>query len=102
MIKLLAVATVCAALAGCQTMKDIDTAVQNNLPKMCSGASQIYLAFSAIASTGKIPEKYVRKADSAWAAMEVVCRDPSSVSSSTALVTAARAYAALIAASQQR
>lgn len=102
MIKLLAVATVCAALASCQTVKDIDTAVQKNLPQICSGASQIYAAFTIVASTGKIADKHVRKAEAAWAALDVICRDPSSVSSSTALVKAAQAYAALIAASQQR
>jgi hypothetical protein len=86
-----------AALAGCQSTK-LDKAIADNLPKICSGAAQIHSAFVVVASTGTVPAKAVTKERAAWAALSTVCRDPASVNSATALVTAAEAYAAMIAA----
>jgi hypothetical protein len=51
-----------------------------------------------IAATGTLKASLVRKEAAAWSALMVVCRDPGSVNSRTALVTAATAYAALLAA----
>lgn len=101
MLKYLAVALVSLGLVGCQSTK-LDAQIEKNLPKICSGSAQIYSAFTIAAAAGEIPAKYVRKANEAYAALAVICRDPSSVNSSNAIVVAAQAYAALIAASKQR
>ncbi len=97
---LLAVVGSLALLAGCQSTK-IDTAIAQNLPKICSGAAQIHSAFVVVAATGNIPAKAVTKERAAWAALSTVCKDPASVNSATALVTAAEAYAAMVAALKQ-
>ena len=94
---LLAVVASLAMLAGCQSTK-IDAAISKNLPKICSGAAQIHSAFVIVASSGTVPAKAVTKEKAAWAALSTVCKDPTSVNSSTALVTAAEAYAAMVAA----
>lgn len=94
---LLIAAAATLALAGCQSTK-VDKAIADNLPKICSGAAQIHSAFVVIAATGNLPAKAVTKERAAWAALSTVCRDPASVNSATALVTAAEAYAAMVAA----
>lgn len=88
------------ALAGCQTgaMSKIDVAIQKNLPKICTGAASIHSAFMVIAATGTVPSRAVRNERVAFAGVMQVCNDPASVSSATAMVTAANAYAAMIAA----
>lgn len=94
---LAAVSLACVAMAGCQNTK-LDQAIAQNLPKICSGAASIHSAFLVVAAAGTIPAKAVTKEHAAWAALSVVCSNPGSVNSSTALVTAAEAYAAMIAA----
>jgi uncharacterized hydantoinase/oxoprolinase family protein len=83
------------ALAGCQSTK-LDEAIAKNLPKICSGAAQIHSAFVVVAATGTVPAKAVKNERVAYAAVRTVCADPGSVNSSTALATAAEAYAAMI------
>jgi len=93
----IAVAVLALALGGCQNTK-LDTAIAKNLPKICSAAASVHSAFLVVAASGSVPAKAVAKERAAWAALSVPCRDPGSVNSSTALVTAAEAYAAMIAA----
>jgi hypothetical protein len=85
------------ALAGCQSSK-FDNFTARDLPKACAGLAQVYSGFVIVASTGKIKPDVVKKASAAWAAAEVICKDPTSVNSSTAIVKVAQAYAALISA----
>lgn len=94
-MRLAILAAASLGLAGCTTTQNIDQAISQNLPKICSGAASIHSAFVIIAATGEIPAKTVAKERAAWAALEVVCADPGSVNSATALVTAAEAYAAM-------
>ena len=94
---LLIAAAASLALAGCQNAK-LDQAIAQNLPKICSAAASVHSAFVVVAATGTVPAKAVTKERAAWAALSVVCKDPGSVNSSTALVTAAEAYASMIAA----
>lgn len=96
-LPLLAVAVLALALGGCQNSK-LDNAIAQNLPKICSAAASVHSAFVVVAATGTVPAKAVNKERAAWAAMASICKNPGSVNSSTALVTAAEAYAAMIAA----
>lgn len=83
------------ALASCTTTGSIDTAIQKNLPQICSAAATAHSAFVIVASTGNVKQSTVQREAAAWAALDVVCRDPSSVTAATALVKAAEAYAAI-------
>ncbi len=95
---LLAVAGLALALgAGCQNTK-LDAAIAQNLPKICSAAASVHSAFLVVSATGTVPAKAVKNERAAWAALYSVCKNPGSVNSTTALVTAAEAYAAMIAA----
>ncbi|CUX21235.1 cell wall anchor protein [Agrobacterium tumefaciens] len=90
------IALAALALASCSaTTGSIDTAIQKNLPQICSAAATAHSAFLIGASTGNIKQSTVAKESAAWAALDVVCRDPSSVTAATALVRAAEAYAAI-------
>lgn len=80
-------------LASCGASKDIDTAIQNNLPKICASAATAHSAFIIVASTGDIKQSTVAKEAAAWAAVDTICKDPASVTTATALVKVAEAYA---------
>ncbi|MCA1403690.1 cell wall anchor protein [Ensifer sp. IC3342] len=82
-------------LSACQTTSSIDTAIQKNLPQVCSAAATAHSAFLVVASTGDIKQRTIAKEAAAWSALDVVCRDPGSVTAATALVKAAEAYAAI-------
>jgi len=73
-----------ALVAGCSPT--VDTAIRDNLPKVCAALTTAYTALSAAGETNS-------KVEAAWKGAEVVCSDPSAVDSSTALVVAATAYA---------
>lgn len=92
-IAILAVAPL--SLASCQSTGSIDTAIQKNLPQICSAAATAHSAFVVVASTGNLKQSTIQREAAAWAALAVVCRDPSSVTAATALVKAAEAYAAI-------
>lgn len=92
---LLIVAAAAFGLSACTTTASIDSAIQKNLPQICSAAATAHSAFLIVASTGNIKQSTVAKESAAWAALDVVCRDPSSVTAATALVRAAEAYAAI-------
>ncbi len=92
-IAVLAVAAL--SLASCQSSGSIDTAIQKNLPQICSAAATAHSAFVVVASTGNLKQSTIQREAAAWAALDVVCRDPSSVTAATALVKAAEAYAAI-------
>lgn len=83
------------ALSACQSTGSIDSAIQKNLPQVCSAAATAHSAFVIVASTGNIKSSIVTKEQAAWNAAYVVCRDPSSVTAANALVKAAEAYAAI-------
>lgn len=92
------IAILCVAalsLASCTTTGSIDSAIQKNLPQICSAAATAHSAFVIVASTGNVKQSTVQREAAAWAALDVVCRDPSSVTAATALVKAAEAYAAI-------
>lgn len=93
--RIVIIGLVAFGLAACQSTR-VDTAIEKNLPKICSGAAQIHSAFVVIAATGDVKQSLVRKEAAAYAALRSVCDDPASVNSSNALVVAAEAYAAMV------
>lgn len=95
MRSLLIMAAAAFGLSACTTTGSIDTAIQKNLPQICSAAATAHSAFVIVASTGNVKSSTVQREAAAWAALEVVCRNPSSVTAATALVKAAEAYAAI-------
>jgi len=95
MRSLIIVSAAAFVLSACTTTGSIDTAIQKNLPQVCSAAATAHSAFVIVASTGNVKPKTVAKEAAAWAARETVCKDPGSVTAATALVKAAEAYAAI-------
>ncbi len=94
-----AVSVAALSLAACSfqsTQDKIDAAITQGLPLVCSGASVAHVAFTTIAATGKLKPKLVNDEAAAYAGISVICADPASVNTSTALVTAAKAYAAVV------
>ncbi|MDW9699275.1 cell wall anchor protein [Sinorhizobium meliloti] len=83
------------SLASCTTTGSIDSAIQKNLPQVCSAAATAHSAFLIVASTGNIKSRTIAREAAAWSALDVVCKNPSSVTAATALVKAAEAYAAI-------
>lgn len=88
----LIVAAACLALAGCQTSR-IDTAIQANLPRICSGASIAHSAFTVFAAGGSISAATQRREEAAWNALQPLCVDPSSQTAGSALASAVASYA---------
>jgi len=81
-------------LSGCTTTgtSTIDTAVQQNLPKVCSALEVSHVAFVAVASTGKIKDKTIAKEAAAYAGVETICADPSHTTAVGAAIMVAQAY----------
>ncbi|OCP04988.1 MULTISPECIES: cell wall anchor protein [unclassified Ensifer] len=94
-MRFLLLAAAAFVLSACTSTTSIDTAIQKNLPQVCSAAATAHSAFVIVASTGNVKPKTVAKEAAAWAALEIVCKDPGSVTAATALVKAAEAYAAI-------
>jgi hypothetical protein len=84
-------------LAACQTtVTKIDDAIAKNLPTACKALDTVHASFVVVASTGKVKQSVVTKEAAAYAGVAAICADPSSVSTSTALVKVAEAYAAVV------
>lgn len=85
------------SLAACQTTVDkVDDAIAKNLPTACKALDTVHASFVVVAATGKVKPSVVAKEAAAYAGVATICADPSAVSTSTALVTVATAYAAVV------
>lgn len=82
------------ALASC-TPRDLDTAVQQNLPTICSATEQLHAAFLAISLSGAISEKTIAKEAAAWNGVSMVCADPSNATAIGTLARVSAAYAVI-------
>ena len=82
-------------LSACQTSKDIDAAIQRSLPETCSLATKVHASFVIVAATGNVKKSTIDKEAAAWAGLEEICKDPSTVTADTLLVKAANAYLAI-------
>ncbi|NKJ03487.1 cell wall anchor protein [Rhizobium sp. SG741] len=89
------------SLSACQTTNQVDTAIEQNLPKVCSALEIAHVAFSAVAATGKIKSTTVAKETAAYSGVETICTDPSHTTAVNALVLVAQAYAIVSSALQQ-
>jgi hypothetical protein len=87
-------------LASC-TPKDMDTAVQQNLPQICSATSQLHEAFLAITLTGEIKESTIRKEAAAWNGVQMVCADPGNATAIGTLARVSAAYAVIVSAMRE-
>jgi hypothetical protein len=94
-MRIIVLAAAALSLAACTTTSKIDTAIQKNLPQVCSAAATAHSAFVVVASTGNIKPATVRKEAAAYSALQAICAAPESVTAATALVRAAEAYAAI-------
>lgn len=92
-----------ASLSACSTLgnSQVDTAIEQNLPKVCSALEIAHIAFSAVASTGKLKPATVSKEAAAYAGVETICSDPSHTTAVDAVVKVAQAYAVVTSALQQ-
>ncbi len=88
---LLATALVASACTAAGATK-VDVAIQQNLPKVCSAIEIAHVAFTAVASTGKIKSGTVIKEGAAFAGVEVLCNDPSHATAVSASIRVAQAY----------
>ncbi|NTJ63548.1 cell wall anchor protein [Agrobacterium rhizogenes] len=89
------------SLSACQTTSQVDTAIEQNLPKVCSALEIAHVAFSAVAATGKLKPATVSKEAAAYAGVETICVDPSHTTAVDAVVKVAQAYAVVTSALQQ-
>lgn len=80
------------ALSGCQTDK-IDTAIETQLPKVCSDLATADLAFTGFAAVHDVKQSTIAKEIAAYQGAQVICSDPSHTTLANALVLAAQAYA---------
>ena len=94
MRSLLFTAAACLALPACSTTS-IDTAIQRNLPAICSAAGTAHAAFVAVSVSGAIKPKTIAKEAAAWSALETLCIAPQGATAASVLVKAADAYATI-------
>lgn len=82
------------SLASCTTTQTatIDTAVQQNLPKVCSALETAHVAFVAVAAVGNIKAKTVAKEAAAYAGVQALCVDPARATAIDAAIRVAQAY----------
>jgi hypothetical protein len=86
-------------LAGCTTTaKDVETAMQRNLPSMCRGAELVHATFLTVAPT--LTPKQVRLEANAYAAIAVFCVNPETITIPDVIARAAAAYATYISVSR--
>jgi len=98
-----AVALIAAAsfLSACTTTSSIqtaDAAIQKNLPKVCSALETVYLAFAAIAVTGKVKTSLVNKVDAAYEGVHIVCVVPAQATSFDVIIRVTQAVVVVTAA----
>ncbi len=98
-------ALLCAAalgLAGCNSAtlnSDIDafnTAINNDLPTACALIATANASFQAVVASGTISSQVVKEEAAAMAGVKTICANPGAVNASTALITLADAYAAVV------
>jgi hypothetical protein len=95
-MKIVALAVIPAlALAGCQTMDQMDTWFARNKPKICSGIVTQHGLFEIGVRTGEVAQKYVDLEAKLYSRALVVCNNPNA-QVTDALIAAADAYRTLL------
>lgn len=82
------------ALTSCTTTgtSKVDAAIEKNLPTACNIFNIGYLAFTAVAASGKIKASVVTKVDAAQEGITLICADPSNTTAVNAAIKVAQAY----------
>ena len=82
---------------GCQTT-NVDTALAENLPKVCSAFETGYLAFQAATVSGEIKQSTINKVDKAYAGVQVLCSGDAPINTADAIIRVTLALATVTAA----
>lgn len=87
-------AAICAValLSACQSVANIDTAIQKSAPQLCDAATPLHASFLVAASTGIVSQKTINREAAAWGVVEPICLDPAHATSTTILIAVANAY----------
>ena len=94
MLKVSIVAALVVGLAGCsvtESQTKVDVAIQKNLPKVCDALSTAYVAFAAVAATGKIKESTVKKVEVSYEGVQILCKDPANATAVDAVIRVTQA-----------
>lgn len=83
----------CLLLPSCATTGD--PSLQRNLASACETLETGHLAFTALSLSGAIRQSTINKEAAAYAGVQVICADPSTVTAGNALVRVATAYATI-------
>lgn len=79
------------ALAGCTTAS-IDTAIQSNLPRICSAAETAYLGFLSVDAVHPVSPGTRARVEQARDVLLDLCADPTKATTATVLAAAFQAY----------
>lgn len=85
------IAAACLLLPSCATTGD--PPFQKNLAAACQALDTGHLAFTALALSGSAKQSTIDKEAAAYQGVQVICADPSNVTTANALVLVATAYA---------
>lgn len=88
------IAAACLLLPSCQTING-DGNIANTLASSCQALETGHLAFAALTLSGDIRQSTIDKEAAAYAGVQVICADPSSITAGNALVRVATAYATI-------
>lgn len=78
-------------LAGCTTAS-IDTAIQSNLPRICSASETAYLAFVSVDVAHPVSPVVRARVGRARGVLVGLCADPTKATTATVLAAAFQAY----------
>lgn len=82
---------------GCQTT-NIDTALANNLPKVCSAMDTSYQVFQAATVSGEFKQSTINKVEKAYAGVAIVCTGDAPINTADAVIRVTLALATVTAA----
>lgn len=85
------------SLAGCTTAS-IDTAIQSNLPHICSAAETAYLGFLSVDAVDPVSPAARARVEAARDVLVPLCTDPTKATTQTVLAAAFNAYVTIQAA----
>lgn len=80
-------------ITGCTTT--IDKSIQKSLPRICEDATTAHIAFTAVASTGRIKQSTIDNEAKAFAALQPLCENPKNQTAATVLIQALTLYTAI-------
>lgn len=82
---------------GCQTT-NVDTALAQNLPKVCSAFDTSYAVFQAATVSGEIKQSTINKVTTAYNGVQIVCSGNAPINTADAVIRVTLALATITAA----